>query len=126
VSVPKRDWMSAGARYTTVERRPQVSEVIAGLDWKEVEVMSLPAMPAMGIQEAIKELRLPKVSAIAFNGALEFPGRPGEDGEYPSLYGIEANYTNGRARVYLVDNGCEIVTVCADFWAEEEASIANA
>lgn len=116
---PRRDWMSVGARYTTPERRAQVERTISRLEWREfTDGMSLPMCPGLGIEAAIKELRLPKVSAIAYNGALSFPA-PDDESEYPGLYGIEANYKNGRARVYIVDNGCELLPIAADFWAKE-------
>lgn len=118
-TAPRRDWTNVGARYTTPERREQVECAIAGLTWQPfVESMSLPMSPGLGIQEAIRELSLPRVSALAWDGALSFPA-PNDESEYPGLYGIEANYANGRARIYLIDNGTEIVPVCADFWAAD-------
>lgn len=112
VAEPRRDWMKVGARYSTKARRPQLVQVMNELEWHPVKgKMTLPFSPGEGIKAVIAELNLPKVSALAWNGALEFSG------EYPSLYGIEANYKNGRARLFVVDNGTALLPVCADFWA---------
>lgn len=127
----RRDWMNVGARYTTPERRQQVEQEIARLKWTTFAdakdgTLSLPFCPGEAIKKAIRELRIPKVTAIAWTAGtgkrtrpacLNFPGRTGdEDGEYPGLYGIEGNYKNGRVRLYVADNGTEILPVAVDFW----------
>ncbi len=68
-------------------------------------------MPGLGIQTAIKELRLPKVSAYCLSNELAPYG----------LYGVEANYTNGRARVYILDRGSDMLPLVSDFYPKEEA-----
>lgn len=114
-----RTWTQSGARYSTPERRPQVERAIEGLTWQSfVPGMSLPFMSGESIKATIVELSLPRVSALAWDGGLSFPA-PNDESEYPGLYGIETNFANGRARVYVVDAGTEIVPVCSDFWPNE-------
>ncbi len=87
--------------------RPLVEQAIEMLRWLDAEQdMDLPMIPGLGIQAAIKELRIPKVSQVAISHELAPYG----------LYGIEGNYKNGRAHVYVVDVGSELIPIASDFW----------
>jgi hypothetical protein len=127
--IVERTITNVGARYTAGDRLAQVEEQIEALEWHELPddgALSAPFMPGEAIKAAIAQLRLPKVSRIAWNGALAFHDDPEQDGEYPGLCGIEANYRNGRARVYIVDNGTEILPVVSDFWPKVPADAGTA
>lgn len=120
----KRNWTTVGAEYHEGETRfgesrSRVERAIAKLKWKPVPD-SLPMMPGLGIKAAIKELRLPKVSKVAINGYLQMPDGP-ESAHY-AIYGIEANYANGRARIYVLDTGTGLVVLASDFWEKELAA----
>ena len=107
----ERSWTEAGAAHT--ENKERVSAIIERMPWVTFTPgMEAPMMPGMGISSAIKELRLPKVSAVSY-ASHEFSPF--------GLYGIEAHYTNGRARVYLVDEGSSLAVICSDFWPKEAA-----
>lgn len=69
----------------------------------------MPMVPGLGIQHAIAELRIPKVSQIAVSSELAPHG----------FYGIEGNYKNGRARVYIIDMGTHLIPLASDFFGEE-------
>jgi hypothetical protein len=69
--------------------------------------LSLPIMPGEAIKAVIRELGLPRVSAIAWNVALESPA-PNDESEYPAPYGIECNYRNAKVRVCVIDNGTSV------------------
>jgi hypothetical protein len=102
-----RTWTTTGADY--VGDRETFARLFAGLEWEPVEGAK-PAMPGLSIKEAIRELRIPKVTRIAISNELAPYG----------LYGIEGNYKNGRALVYLVDRGTEIIPVASDFFPRDD------
>lgn len=114
----ERTWTDTGAEYTGDVDRARVEQQIDALEWKQVfDGMSLPFSPGEAIKAVIAELELPKVSQIAHNGYLTWPDGP-ETAHY-SVYGIEANYRNGRARVYVLDTGTSCIPLASDFWPEE-------
>jgi len=64
-------------------------------------------MPALGIQTAIKEFRIPKVSAVSYN-CHEFAPY--------GLYGIEGHYIGCTVRIFVVDEGSHLCPLCAYVW----------
>ena len=92
----------------TILGRDMVCRAIDRLQWLEIPkdgTLEVAAMPGLGIKEAIKELKIPKVSHIAISSALAPYG----------FYGIRAHYKNGDAEIFLVDAGSHITPVCTDF-----------
>lgn len=113
----ERNWTTVGAAYTGPDDRPRVKAAIAALTWQDfTEGMSLPAIPGLNITATIRELRLPKVSALAWNGSLDYPEPESNGTVHAALYGIEAHYNNGRARVYALDLGSRLLPLASDFW----------
>lgn len=116
-----RTWTGVGAEFFADARleegkkpnRQRVERAIDGLKWQDApegdHSIELPMAPGLAIRQAIKELRLPKVSRFAISIDLAPFG----------FYGIEANYRNGRARVYIVDQGSVLTTLASDFWPAE-------
>ena len=118
----KRTWTDVGAAllrrvrlegpdgYPTRARisRAKVEAGIRGLRWRSVEG-SHPASQGLAISAAIREFRIPKVDSVAYSSALA---------PY-DLIGIQGHYTNGRARVYIVDTGSSLTPVASDFWSGE-------
>lgn len=110
---PQRTWLETGRQF----REPkgvtddEVTAEIARLVWHPTtpRPVDVPAVPGLCIQTMIRELRLPKVSQIAWNGTLRTYG----------LYGIEANYKIGRARIYVLDRGSDACAVVSDYWPKE-------
>lgn len=94
--------------------RRRIEAAIERLDWGEIPAQ-LPMGPGMGIMAAVKELRLPRVSAIAISNELA---------PY-SLYGIEANYRDGRARIYILDRGSDLLPLASDFPIEASVPLRN-
>lgn len=109
----RRDWMAIGATYH-VANRQAVEEVIAGLTWQTDG--DAPACPALAINEVIRELRIPKVSAVATDGCLSLLEPDGVGIAHYAVYGIEGNYTNGRVRIYVLDAGSLLKPLAADLW----------
>lgn len=109
----RRDWTTVGERF----EREQIEQAIAALTWLEPPPEELPMIPALAIKAAITEFGIPKVSALATDGAFEVAGE--EETAYFGLYGIEGNYANARVRVHVVDTGGELVPVAMDVWPAE-------
>jgi hypothetical protein len=123
---PERTWTTVGAKYTTPERRPDVLRAIASLEWHEVGDgnLELPALPGLAIEACIRQLSLPRVSQVAWNGAaasVDWYDPKRREGEHYSIYGIEMNYDNGRARVYVIDTGTGVLPLASDFWPDAAA-----
>lgn len=112
----ERSWTTVGAALVARLGQKEIEDEIETFDWQPVETgMEIAFSPGQAIKTAILEFGLPKVSAIAISGFAR-EGGDGEDGFYPGFYGIEANYVNGRARVYLLDTGVELIPLASDHW----------
>jgi len=98
----KVHWTSIGAEYT--EDKERVSGIISRMEWEPPQKGKLyPMSQAMGISGAIKEYKIPKVSAISWS-CHEFAPF--------GLLGIEGNYSNGKVRIFFVDDGCGLTPIC--------------
>lgn len=117
----KRTWTKVGTEVAGNELedgasldRATVMLAIDNLEWRAIPkggTLEAPFMPGEGIKAAIKELRIPKVSHVAWSHELAPYG----------FYGIRGHYTNGDAEVYIVDLGTHLVPVCSDFHEHAEA-----
>lgn len=117
----ERSWTTTGTPLVKRLGQKEVEDEIEAFDWQPVEAgMEIAFSPGHAIKTAIQEFGLPKVSAIALSG-FSREGGSEEDGFYPGFYGIEANYVNGRARVYLLDTGVELIPLASDHWPVEAA-----
>jgi len=97
--------------------RDVVEAAIEELTWCAVEEhLSVPFSPGAAINAAISELSLPRVSRIAHDGAVPVRDDVERASSLYGLYGIEANFTNGRVRVFLVDRGTDVLPVAVDHW----------
>ena len=103
----ERTWTNVGGKWVADGDRPRVLRYIERMTWEGVEG-NKPMMPALGIKAAIKELRIPRVDLIAISADMAPYG----------LYGIQAHYTNGRVRVYLVDSGCGVTPIMSERWED--------
>jgi len=101
--VHERNWTKIGKDYTE-GKEDRVGAIFDRMEWSMPESMAM--MPGLGIKECIKQLRLPKVTNVAVSHEMAPFG----------LIGVECNYKNGRARVFALDQGCEIVILCSDFY----------
>jgi hypothetical protein len=102
----QRTWTTVASKYNrTPSQRAALSRVFDRLTWKKPEGEFAMA-PAVAIESAIQQLRIPKVSAIATDGV--YMDRYG-------VYGIEGNFKNGRARIYLLDKGTGVTVLASDF-----------
>lgn len=72
--------------------------------------------PGLAIQEVIRQLELPRVDFISWRTVDLAPY---------GLYGIQANYRDGRARYYVLDRGHDLTVLAVDFWPNEGRSPAE-
>ncbi len=109
----QRNWTEVGREHTDGNRE-FIGEFFDRMQWQELGTggIEAPMMPGEGIKSMIRELRIPKVSRVAWSNDMAPYG----------LYGVEGNYTNGQARVYAVDEGSRLVVLCSDFWPKEGAA----
>lgn len=104
-----RSWTEVSREYThTHAQRFEISRLINGITWEQFSSnMAVPAMQGAAIRETIKQLQIPKVSAISWDGVYM---------DRFALLGVEGNYTNGRARIYVLDIGSEVIVLASDLW----------
>lgn len=118
-----RSWTTVGATLVARLGQQDVEAEIETFDWQPVEDgLEVAFSPGHAIKTAILEFGLPKVSAIAISGFAR-EGGDEEDGFYPGFYGVEANYRDGKARVYLLDTGVELIPLASDHWPAATAGV---
>jgi hypothetical protein len=118
--LPQRTWTDVGSDFTTPERRPDVLRAIGTLRWRTLaRCRALPAFQGSAIQIGVRALGLPNVSALALSGLHSTLHL--ESADY-AVYGIEAHYANGRARLYVLDRGTVLVPLVSDFWPSEQSA----
>lgn len=116
----ERSWLSIGDEFVAKVGGGQdgVAAAIDGLEWIDIPEdgsLTVAFSPGYAIKAAIREFGLPAVRRVAPYGGFSIPDADGGDGFYPALYGIEANYANGRARIFLLDTGTGLTPLCSDF-----------
>lgn len=99
----KRTWTDVGKGYTT-GKHAKIGAMFDRMEWQKLPC-TMGMMPGEGIKEAIKQLRIPKVSHVASSHELAPYG----------LLGITGHYKNGCAKVYLIDTGTEVIPIASDF-----------
>jgi hypothetical protein len=88
--------------------RTRVEAAIRLMNWREIPKggsVEVPMMPGDGIKAAIQQLRIPKVSHIAWSSELAPYG----------FYAIRGHYSNGSAEIYIADMGTHLTPLCSDF-----------
>lgn len=117
----ERNWTETGVEL--VERvggREAVEAEIDRLEWEDVPEegsLTVGFMQGHAINACVKELRLPNVKRVATHGGFSIMPADAElDGFHPGFYGMECDYSNGRARVYVLDTGTVIQPLVSDFW----------
>lgn len=113
----ERTWTTVGVEYVEKLGRRAVENEIDALWWQDVpqdgSALTVGFIPGESIKAVIRELRIPKVTRIAIS-SFERPGF------YPGFYGIEGNYTNGRAHVFVLDLGGVVTPLCSDLYPNDQ------
>lgn len=110
-----RTWTKVGERLigTALDEgvifdRAAIVRAIRSLEWREIPKggkISAPAMQGLNISAAIQDLKIPRVSHVAWTNELAPYG----------FYGIRGHYANGDAEIYIMDSGTVLTPVCTDF-----------
>ncbi len=90
-----------------------VQDAIERMTWQEPPDR-LPMSPGLAIQAIICRLELPRVDLISYRNWDLAPY---------GLYGIQANYRDGRVRFYVLDRGHELVVLATDLWDAESVGV---
>lgn len=115
----ERNWTKVGVEL--VERvggREAVEAEIDRLEWELLPdggTITTGFMQGHAINACIRDLAIPKVSGAATNGGFSIQTSAEVDGFHPGFYGIEGNYRNGRARIYVLDDGVSVTPLVSDF-----------
>ena len=103
--------MAESNRDASEDGRPMtvkaVERAIEHMAWEQPP-NRLPMSTGLAIQQLIRELELPGVDCISYRNQ-------GDLGPY-GLYGIQANYSDGRVRLYILDRGHDLVVLASDLW----------
>jgi len=103
------DWTKVGEEFTK-DHHEKYETIFNGLQWKKaVNGTSEAMMPAMGINEAVKQLRIPKVSHYVISRECAPCG----------LYGIRGHYKNTDVDVFIIDTGCELMPIAMNVTVKE-------
>ncbi|MES1975741.1 MAG: hypothetical protein V4472_25060 [Pseudomonadota bacterium] len=121
----EQNWTTVGAPYSTNPKyRSRILRDAKTLTWVDVSdgaTHSLPMMPGEGIKAMIAQCHLPKVSKVGY-GCVAFGGNQEDGFGDLGLYGVECHYRNGRAVVYAVDRGSDMLMVLSEFWPKVEVA----
>jgi len=110
--------LEVGRGYTSGKDRERVAAAIDALEWHPPTGEG-PLSPILTLQSVVTKLGLPNVSAIAWGGGeanvLTYPDSPEPETATYTVLGVEANYADGRARLYVLDTGVAAVPLASDF-----------
>lgn len=102
-----RTWSTTGKAYTEGQEARLIL-LFEKMEWHELPYQ-LPAMPGLAINKAIEVFHL-TARRVAYSDLMA---------PY-ALLGIEAVYSNGYSRIYLVDTGTKGVVLASEFYSDDE------
>lgn len=105
----QRSWTNIGKEYTD-GKQDEIAGMIGDTFSWQTPPCDMGMMPGEGIKAAIKELRIPKVSRVGASHEMAPYG----------LLGIEGNFENGKAQIFLVDDGLSVTPIVTDFYPKAE------
>ncbi len=95
------DWMTVGGEYTDGKHQ-EFETFFNKAEWQEIPC-TLGMMPAMAIDEAIKQFDIRKVSHVAvLNDCAPY-----------GLYGIKAKFKQGKVDLFVIDVGDTVISIAA-------------
>ena len=101
------NWTTVGEWFTE-DRHAEILGVIDGLIWVPIETAG-DGCPVLAVQAVIQGLKVPRVD---FMSTLCVEMAP------YGFIGIQGHYKNGRARVFALDRGSDIVPLVSMLWEE--------
>jgi hypothetical protein len=105
----EQTWFEVGKRVVT--DKDAFLSAFAALNWQETDKpIEWGYMQGMGIKSIVKEFHIPNVRRIAWGGGLP------DELEGAFLLAVDADFSNGRTRLYFVDDGCGITPVYSEHY----------
>jgi len=103
-----RNYTNIGA--TEHYEKEEIDEAIPSLQWEDFRKNNLPFAQGEAIKNVVRECNVPlsKIKKMALHGCIK-----GSHG----FYGLDVDYKNGNAKLYIADNGCSCCVVASDFEA---------
>jgi hypothetical protein len=106
----KWDWFKIGREFYDGKpmEKARIKTTAKEIDWLQVPPrnappLNLPMMAGMGINEVIKNFKIPKVSAVAVTNELA-----------PFVfYGVRGCYQGEVVELFFIDSGTHLTPVCA-------------
>jgi hypothetical protein len=116
-STRRRTWTEAGRRVLRQvnadpgqDGRPITCELLArvidDMPWQPRPAPST-VRPGQAIRQVVRDLVLPRVDLVSYRSQALTPH---------GWYGIQANFSDGRARYYVLDHDHQLTVVAEDFW----------
>ena len=95
VEVGRFDFFNVGKEYSK-GKEDEVKEIVLSAEWEETtKGKDYPMGQGMCVQEAIKELKIPKVSHVSLYNSFCGLG----------FYGIRGTYKNNVVDIFILDQG---------------------
>jgi hypothetical protein len=90
--------------------REEIDKAVPSLEWEEFRRDNLPFSQGEAIKNIIQGCNVPlsKIKKMALHGCIK---------ESHGFYGLDVDYKNGNAKLYIADNGCSCCVVASDFVA---------
>jgi hypothetical protein len=103
-------WLSVGANDVAEIGHDRLQKVIDAIEWiPTTQKVRLPMSQGLGLQGIISAFQL-NASAIGYNDQLA-----------PfTLLAVQAEFKEGRQRLYCIDKGSEVTPVRSDFYRNVE------
>lgn len=86
----------------------EIEESIKQIRWEDFRKTNLPFSQGECLKNIIKECNIPlsKINKMSLHGAIK---------DSHGFYALDVNYKNGKAYIYIADNGCSSCVVASDF-----------
>lgn len=86
----------------------EIIEAVERIDWEPFRTSNLPFSQGECLKTVIKECKIPlsKITRLSLHGVIK---------SSHGFYGLDVNYANGRALIFIADNGCSACPVAVDF-----------
>lgn len=111
----KRTWTQHSKINSTKAQKTALANAIDRMEWVSPK-SQLSMSSAYVVAAMISEFDIPNVSAVSGDGRYSVLGRA------YNLIGVEGNYSDGRVRVYAIDDGSKLIPIATDFWSNEARS----
>jgi len=110
----KRTFTEVGKR--NGYEQEEIEQAIKNVEWEDFRKTDLPFCQGEALKSVISQCNIPlsKIVKMSLHGVIK---------NTHGFYALEVNYSNGKAYIYIADNGCEICIVASDFISNEKVKV---